>query len=111
MPERLNFLKKNENRFPKRHKSQPLLACPNAATHMPRFSNAVLACLKRAMLPRAPAFFFTPQDVELLVEQTGLERSTILHWAENLRWKSKSGLEVGDVEAFLRNIDTDQKVI
>ena len=77
---------------------------------MPRFSNTVLTCLKRAILPRAPACYFTPEDVELLVGQTGLERSTILHWAENLRWKSKSGLEVGDVEAFLRNTDLDQKV-
>ena len=77
---------------------------------MPRFSNAVLTCLKRGMLPRVPACYFTPEDVELLVGQTGLDSSTILHWAENLRWKSKNNIGVGGVEAFLRAPDSDQKV-
>jgi len=76
---------------------------------MPRFSNAVLACLKRAMLPRAPACYFTPEDVELLAGQTDLDRTTILHWAENLRWRSGNGSLV-DVGAYLRASDADEKV-
>lgn len=76
---------------------------------MPRFSNAVLACLKRAMLPRAPACYFTDEDVELLAGQTHLDRTAILHWAENLRWKSGNGLLV-DVGAFLRASDAEEKV-
>ncbi len=76
---------------------------------MPRFSHAVLASLKRAMLPRAGSCFFTPEDVEQVVEETGLDSATVLHWADNLRWKSKNGL-LANVGAFLRSSDEDQKV-
>jgi hypothetical protein len=76
---------------------------------MPRFSQAVLGSLKRAMLPRAGSCFFTPEDVEQVVEETGLDSATVLHWADNLRWKSKNGM-LADVGAFLRSSDEDQKV-
>lgn len=69
---------------------------------MPRFSHAVLASLKRAMLPRAGSCFFTPEDVEQVVEETGLDRSSVTQWAEFLRWRVKNGM-IADVEAFLRS--------
>ena len=61
------------------------------------------------MLPRAGSCFFTPEDVEQVVEETGLDSATVLHWADNLRWKSKNGL-LANVGAFLRSSDEDQKV-
>jgi hypothetical protein len=76
---------------------------------MPRFSHAVLASLKRAMLPRAGSCFFTPEDVEQVVEETGLDRSSVTQWAEFLRWRVKNGM-IADVEAFLRSSSEDQKV-
>ena len=76
---------------------------------MPRFSNAVLTCLKRAMLPRAPACYFTPEDVEKVMGETGLDKSSVTQWAEFLRWRVKSGL-IGDLDAFLRSSNGDQKV-
>ncbi len=76
---------------------------------MPRFSCAVLALLKRAMLPRAGSCFFTPEDVERLVEETELDSDTILHWADNLRWRVKNGM-LADVGAFLASSDGEQKV-
>jgi hypothetical protein len=78
-------------------------------TLMPRFSHAVLACLKKVMLSRAPGYFFTCHDVDLLVGQTGLDSATILHWADNLRWKSRHGM-LADVGAFLASSDGEQKV-
>jgi len=77
---------------------------------MPRFTNAVLASLKRAMLPRAPACFFSPEDVERVVGETGLDTPTVMHWAENVRWRSRNGM-LADVGAFLKASDADQKVI
>ena len=55
---------------------------------MPRFCHADEAFLKRTMLPRAPACFFTPEDVELIVKETRMEKGVVQHWAYNLRWKS-----------------------
>lgn len=78
-------------------------------TLMPRFSHAVLASLKRAMLPRVCSCFFTPEDVERVVEETGLDRSSVTQWAEFLRWRVKNGM-IADVEAFLRSSAEDQKV-
>jgi len=76
---------------------------------MPRFSAHVLGSLKKVMLLRAPACFFTPQDIAALVEETELEESVIVHWAENLRWKAKNGM-VPDLHSFLKVSDADQKV-
>jgi len=61
------------------------------------------------MLPRAPACFFTQEDVALLVEETGLEQSVIIQWADNLRWRTKNSM-VPDLQAFLKSSDTNQKV-
>lgn len=70
-------------------------------TLMPRISDTVLASLKRAMLPRIGSCFFTPEDVERVVEETGLERSSVIQWADFLRWRVKNG-KIPDVEAFLK---------
>jgi hypothetical protein len=71
---------------------------------MPRFSQADDAFLKRTMLPRAPACFYTPEDVELIRKETGKDKEVIEHWAYNLRWrmginKLPNGM---DVEEFLK---------
>ena len=39
------------------------------------------------MLPRAPACFYTPEDMEVIKKETGMEKEIIQHWAANLRWK------------------------
>ena len=71
---------------------------------MPRFPHTDEAFLKRTMLPRAPACFFTKEDVELIVKETGIEESRIQHWATNLRWRmSINGLPGSmGVEEFLK---------
>jgi len=71
---------------------------------MPKFSQADEAFLKRTMLPRAPACFFTAEDVELVVKETGMQKEVILHWAANLRWKKSSSGLIGNmnVNEFLK---------
>ena len=76
---------------------------------MPRFSNAVLTCLKRGMLPRVPACYFTPEDVEKVMGETGLDKSSVTQWAEFLRWRIKSD-KIENLDGFLRSTDGDQKV-
>ena len=61
---------------------------PNPLPRMPRFSQADEAFLKRTMLPRAPACFYTPEDVELSVRETGKKKEDVQHWARQLRWKA-----------------------
>ena len=39
------------------------------------------------MLPRAPACFYTPEDVELIMTERKMDKTVILHYAANLRWK------------------------
>jgi len=80
-----------------------------ASPLMPRFSPTVLASLKRVMLARAPNYSFFQHDVDLLADDTGLDSATIVHWADNLRWRVKNGM-LTDVEAFLRSSEEDQKV-
>lgn len=55
---------------------------------MPRFPQADEAFLKRTMLPRAPDYFYKPEDIELITKETGMEESRAQHWAANLRWKA-----------------------
>jgi hypothetical protein len=71
---------------------------------MPRFTQADEAFLKRTMLPRAPDYFFTPEDVELIEKETGKDTKVIQHWAANLRWKvSANMLPAGmSTEEFLK---------
>ena len=39
------------------------------------------------MMHRVPDCLFTTEDVDLVVENTGLSRAQIIHWAENFRSK------------------------
>ena len=52
---------------------------------VPRFTDEMLAPLKRVMLARAPEFVFAPEDVEVLVKETGLVKAQVQKWAENCR--------------------------
>ncbi len=71
---------------------------------MPRFSQADEAVLKQTMLPRAPAYFYTPEDVNLIMKETELEKGAILNWASNMRWKASINSLAGgmSVEEFLK---------
>ena len=55
---------------------------------MPRFLEVHVACLKRTMLARAlNGFMFTPQDVQAIVQETGLNQAQVQVWAENFRMR------------------------
>jgi hypothetical protein len=55
---------------------------------MPRFEDSSIACLKRVMLARAPhGFMFTPQDVQAVVQETGLNQAQVQTWAEHFRMR------------------------
>ena len=72
---------------------------------MPKFTQVDTAFLKKTMLPRAPDCYFTPEDVDLINHETGLEPAVILHWASNLRWRLKNnflGVDMASVEAYLK---------
>ena len=51
---------------------------------MSRFSQPIQVLLKRTMLPRAPACFFSDPDIQLITSETGLDASAVIHWAEKL---------------------------
>jgi hypothetical protein len=52
---------------------------------VPRFTDEMLAPLKRVMLTRQPSFVFTPADVEALFQETGLVKAQVQKWANNFR--------------------------
>jgi hypothetical protein len=53
---------------------------------MPRFEDSSIACLKRVMLTRAPhGFMFTPQDVQVVSQETGLNQAQVQVWIDNFR--------------------------
>ena len=54
---------------------------------MPRFQNEHIAVLKRAMLPRLPECYFTPEDVVKVQAETGLSQAQIEKWADNFRFR------------------------
>jgi predicted NUDIX family phosphoesterase len=71
---------------------------------MPRFTQADEAFLKRTMLPRAPDYLFKPEDVELIMKETGKDKEHIHHWARQLRWKAGMNKLPGSmsIEEFLK---------
>jgi len=73
---------------------------------MPRFQDEHVAALKRAMLKRVPECLFTPEDVEQITEETGLNHAQIQCWGENLRYR----LKAEDREGFLRSDGSSEKV-
>ncbi len=54
---------------------------------MPRFPDESVACLKRVMLSRTQNFMFTPEDVETIIQETGLNKAQVQVWAENFRMR------------------------
>ena len=68
---------------------------------MPRFSQADDAFLKRTMLPRAPACFYTPEDVELCMKQTGNDKPAIKNWEKCLRFRM-SHRSPTEIEVYLK---------
>ena len=55
---------------------------------MPRFLPTHVACLKRTMLARATqGFMLTSQDVQAVVQETGLNQAQVQVWAENFRMR------------------------
>lgn len=66
---------------------------------MPRFQEEHSTVLKRVMLPRLPGCFFTPEDIGIVLKETGLDIAQIEQWAKNFRIRLP---RVEDKEAFLR---------
>ena len=54
---------------------------------MPRFHESSVACLKHAMLTQAPAFMFSPDDVQQIIRNTGLNQAQVQVWAEHFRMR------------------------
>ncbi len=54
---------------------------------MPRFSDGSVACLKRVMLSRSQNFMLTPEDVENIIRETGLNKAQVQVWADNFRMR------------------------
>jgi hypothetical protein len=74
---------------------------------MPRFHESSVACLKHAMLARAPAFMFSPEDVQQIVQNTGLNQAQIQVWAEHFRMRYATEKDRLD---FLKADATDRPV-
>ena len=51
---------------------------------VPKVTDEMFLPLKRLMLSRAPVFKFTPEDVESLVKESGLNKAQVEKWAENI---------------------------
>jgi hypothetical protein len=67
-----------------------LISTPTNATklklqQMTRFNKPIVLALMQAMLPRAPACYFTKEDVDMLAAATGLTRVQIEQWEQNFR--------------------------
>lgn len=75
-----------------------------ASMSVPRFTDAQALPLKRVMLTRQPTFVFTPEDVDSLVQETGLNKAQIQRWAAHFRerWAGKPLDEILD---FLRGVE------
>lgn len=55
---------------------------------MPRFPEESVACLKRFMLSRvSQEFKFTPNDMDIICKETGLNQAQVQVWAENFRMR------------------------
>lgn len=61
---------------------------------MPRFEDAQVTCLKRAMLTKAKSgFLLDPADVEQIVHESGLNREQVLAWGDMFRFRYKTEQE------------------
>jgi hypothetical protein len=66
---------------------------------MPRFSQADEAFLKRTMLPRAPTYYYMPEDLELCMKETEKKKEDIQHWARQFRWRASINSLPGGLSA------------
>ena len=72
---------------------------------MPRFTQDNDIFFRKTMLSRAPEYFFTSEDVELITKETGMDKTVIQHWAFSLRWKMDNnllGTGVASIQEFLQ---------
>lgn len=53
---------------------------------------------------------FTPEDVDQIEKETGLNSAQIEHWAENLRWRIKSNIFADGVIPYLESNQNVHKV-
>jgi hypothetical protein len=67
----------------------------------PRFTDEHLVPLRRVMLARQPTFVFSPEDLDALIQETGLLKSQIQDWAKHFRCRSLSK-KLDDALANLR---------
>ena len=54
------------------------------------------------MLSRAPEYFFTPEDVELITKETGIDETMIHQWARSLRCRMDKNLLGTSIEDYLQ---------
>ena len=54
------------------------------------------------MLSRAPEYFFTPEDVELITKETGIDENMIQHWGRSLRWRMDTNLLGTSIKEYLQ---------
>ena len=74
---------------------------------MARFSVPIVLALMRTMLPRAPACFFTEEDIDKLERETGLNRKQIEQWEQNFRYRTLDVLR----QARLGNAEKDYEQV
>ena len=74
---------------------------------MPRFNKPIVLALMRTMLPRAPACFFTKEDVDALEAETGLMRKQIEQWEQHIRSRSRTE----NMQARLANPEKDDEKV
>ena len=60
---------------------------------MPKLSPADDEFLRKIMLPRAPGCVYTREDVELIIQERGIDAKVIDKFAKVIRWrKDNNGL-------------------
>jgi hypothetical protein len=72
---------------------------------MPRFTQDNDIFFRKTMIPRVPEYFFTPEDVELITKETGIDENMIQHWARSLRCKMGKnllGTGVASIQEYLQ---------
>jgi hypothetical protein len=74
---------------------------------MTRFNTPIVLALMRTMLPRAPACYFTKEDVDMLEAETGLTRKQIEQWEQHFRSRSL----VENMQARLANPEKDDEKV
>jgi hypothetical protein len=74
---------------------------------MPPFDKPIVLALMRTMLPRAPACYFTKEDIDMLEADTGLKRKQIEQWEQHFRYRVLEELR----QARLANPEKDDEKV